>query len=1195
MGLLGFVGRLLGVSGTPSQKIELSKSATAAGLPIIYGKRRTDAITVLKRVSNRRAADTGNAQAIVVERGFDDRDDPLDHNNWLHRIDVWGQGPIEAIDRFWIDGDAHTHTRFASKRPYFRAVSLFGEDSQNALTGLSTAAPQWSANHRGLGVAYSWTRFFNSTQHPQYRSEPQLRATVRGLQLYDPRKDPVYGGVGSHSFSNPTSWSYSNNRALVVLNYMMGAFGFNAPADELDMASFQAAADVCDQTSIIPDVPVNQTGAPLADWYDWYNGIRGTVPNGDPFPGHRTDQVGTSQARYAADAVIDPKDGVVRNIKTLLEEFGWSLSWANGKHRLVIEDVVAGPVMALNEDDILGGWTVERGSRSERLNRVTVQFPNANKNFEDDTVSWPSRSSAEHTAFLAEDGGRDLHTDVTLKTVTDHYRAKAYAEFYVRRSRVGERITGLQLAPKAMLLEPGDVIAIDFADKGYTAPDNRFIVERVSVSGTLEVSVDLRRYDATVYGAETPSGEPLAPNDDNADAWADPDAITNLGAIEYHTPKADGSVISGIYLSWDAPASNIPVERIEVKWRDIADAQLVANDDYAATILLPPEATACRIPNLTDNQIYHIVVSYVTRLLQRSIEATLDVDLSATVVSKLSNIEEGATDGATIGTNLFDHDGFLVDSGDVVTADGQLTMGNLWDFKWSALGWTPVNMTVAGVPQGIHVTPTTNDGQLLSPDNLNIDGAVYDKIAVRMKRVVQGVGDFFEFPVVFYETDIHAFSGSYKATRSLRFGDSNARTFVFDMANLTAGGDDWVSSTIKRIRFDPSVTLGDTFEIDWIGVGRVSAPAQEAVAANLADEIQFADIAPLDTDSLEVFGKVELADTSLQVGDQVSVGCEIIALDNRRGRLEVIFERADLSDIAAYTSPYVNANTASYQRTRIEGLTIPPNTALIRYRLLREQGLFGAVGGRRPSLNKGPRSLGWYTVRGDVQQGANNTTDTSQLTDSAGLGSTALWTGITGSGKPVDGATKNRIFRQSSTPSGAVDGDVWVYTGAVPNVTRVRVAGIWRDAATRNTGDLADLDSVSENEVQDGAASDRPSATDSSFATHTINGGVKISNDVTVNRVATGQLIVGRARFRLDPDSAFSVEDVRLELRRGASTEINVLPLTVTDNYYTYAVAFFDKGTSGTTTYHLRVSSVGNVNLPIDVSSTAISALVLKR
>lgn len=97
-------------------------------------------------------------------------------------------------------------------------------------------------------------------------------------------------------------------------------------------------------------------------------------------------------------------------------------------------------------------------------------------------------------------------------------------------------------------------------------------------------------------------------------------------------------------------------------------------------------------------------------------------------------------------------------------------------------------------------------------------------------------------------------------------------------------------------------------------------------------------------------------------------------------------------------------------------------------------------------------------VNGAWQVAANFTTNTNQLTDGAGLGSTAIWSSITGTGKPADNATANRIFRQSTAPTGVVNGDIWVDTSVNPVVTRVVVGGVWQVAAnnTTNTNQLTD-------------------------------------------------------------------------------------------------------------------------------------------
>jgi len=69
-------------------------------------------------------------------------------------------------------------------------------------------------------------------------------------------------------------------------------------------------------------------------------------------------------------------------------------------------------------------------------------------------------------------------------------------------------------------------------------------------------------------------------------------------------------------------------------------------------------------------------------------------------------------------------------------------------------------------------------------------------------------------------------------------------------------------------------------------------------------------------------------------------------------------------------------------------------------------------------------------VAGAWQDGATFVTDTNQLNDGAGLGQTSLWSGVTGTGRPADFATKNTVFRQSSMPSTslATTNDLWFNT-----------------------------------------------------------------------------------------------------------------------------------------------------------------------
>ncbi|WP_417451274.1 phage tail protein [Kordiimonas sp.] len=651
MGLFSFLGGLLGLGGTPTQEIKVSKASAVAGLPIIYGRRRITPVKVYKTVSRHNAppGSLGQYDHTILPSSGGDEEVRKDYD-WLHRVDVWGQGEITGILKFWIDGDEATARRFGGK-PYFRALSKYGSETQAAMSALMAASDVWSSTHKGLGVAYSWVRFFNSSKKPQFSAEPEVKALVQGLRVFDPRE-------AAQSFTDRSTWAYSNNRALVVLNYLMSPYGFNAGQDDIDLDSFSLAADQCDVEMTIPGVLVNTTSGPAERVWDPRYGEFVDVDFGAPYPGYREFQNGTSQARWLADAVIDPKAGVIKNLQTLLEGFGWSMPWSNGRHRLVLEDEVQAPVMTLTADDIIGGWTVEHGMRDQRLNRVTLEFANANKDYEDDAVSWPLLDSDTYATFKAEDQGEDLHTSDSLKTITDYYQAQAYAEFLVRKSRVAHRVEGIKLARRALVLEPGDVVRIDYAERGFNGL--WFIVEKISITAMLEVTADLMLYDPTVYGGEPLAQEPLNTLGDAPDLWSDPAAPDDLQLVSFHEAKADGSMISGIDVSWNAPLSTAGVERFELKWRR-AGTTAFDGQRYLAR-----DTTTARIDGLVDGAFYDVRLTYWTQRGQESLEAEQTIELPATP-SKLNEIEDGATRNVFRG--VYDDSATYV-RGDVVVYEG---------------------------------------------------------------------------------------------------------------------------------------------------------------------------------------------------------------------------------------------------------------------------------------------------------------------------------------------------------------------------------------------------------------------------------------------------------------------------------------------------------------------------------------------
>ncbi|RIK92496.1 MAG: hypothetical protein DCC73_11990 [Proteobacteria bacterium] len=113
-------------------------------------------------------------------------------------------------------------------------------------------------------------------------------------------------------------------------------------------------------------------------------------------------------------------------------------------------------------------------------------------------------------------------------------------------------------------------------------------------------------------------------------------------------------------------------------------------------------------------------------------------------------------------------------------------------------------------------------------------------------------------------------------------------------------------------------------------------------------------------------------------------------------------------------------------------------------------------------LLKRRESGAWVTV-------GNAFDNTNSLTDGANLGGTATWSGVSGTGKPTDYATRNDFYNQTSDPGAVANGSYW-YSSST-KLLKQRLSGAWVTAASYNTGALADKNTVGNADVDDDAIS----------------------------------------------------------------------------------------------------------------------------
>lgn len=133
---------------------------------------------------------------------------------------------------------------------YAHLVYQLGASGQTSNTLVNSQFTEWTSAHRLRGIANVAVSFLTPTaeQYPTIypNGEPQFATVIRAALLYDPRQDTSVGGSGPHRHNNPATWEWDDNAGLAVLDYLTWEDGYNRPVAKIDLSSFMAFADVCD-------------------------------------------------------------------------------------------------------------------------------------------------------------------------------------------------------------------------------------------------------------------------------------------------------------------------------------------------------------------------------------------------------------------------------------------------------------------------------------------------------------------------------------------------------------------------------------------------------------------------------------------------------------------------------------------------------------------------------------------------------------------------------------------------------------------------------------------------------------------------------------------------------------------------------------------------------------------------------------
>ena len=147
----------------------------------------------------------------------------------------------------------------------------------------------------------------------------------------------------------------------------------------------------------------------------------------------------------------------------------------------------------------------------------------------------------------------------------------------------------------------------------------------------------------------------------------------------------------------------------------------------------------------------------------------------------------------------------------------------LWTFDGSTEGFTGMGSKIVPAA-GSGISVTISDPTIRSPKGLNVPGAQYPLVLVRLTRVAAAPA---WDGALYYSTPTHGEGIGYlgKPIFGANPAVGETTTLVYDMSRQAIGGPDWTQSTIDQIRFDLEDRPGGAFLIRQIAIAENPDPS----------------------------------------------------------------------------------------------------------------------------------------------------------------------------------------------------------------------------------------------------------------------------------------------------------------------------------------------------------------------------------
>ena len=466
-----------------------------------------------------------------------------DDNKFLHQIIVLAGHEVHDITNIFINDTIQsldsngfvTDAEWDSKIRVYKHLgnqtsatddfaNVSGKNLANTLIADSelTGDDALDSNFVGKGLAYLYVRY-------EYDREvfanglPIVTATVQGKKVFDPR-------ASGQQLSNPSTWTYSNNPALCIADFLYSEYGLDDSL--INYTTIQSAANECDEN-------VALTG-------------------------------GGTQKRYRLDGVIEASRPVGGVLEDMVTSCAGTLFYGAGQWVLKA-GAYSTPVKTFTDDDFRSGITLEtKISMRDNFNVVQGTFIDEAEGYI--TGDYPQVSNA---TFLSEDNNQESILDLNLPFTTNSTSAQRLAKLTLLRGREQMSFSA-DFSTDAIEVEVGDIVQLTHARYGFTNKLFEVLSWQPKVrdeDGALLISMSLRETSQAAF--DWNASDATATTNHNTVV---PDASTNstIGSITATNTgfeDTDGTYVPRITLDWpDAAGGNFSHYEVAHKLSTDSDA-----------------------------------------------------------------------------------------------------------------------------------------------------------------------------------------------------------------------------------------------------------------------------------------------------------------------------------------------------------------------------------------------------------------------------------------------------------------------------------------------------------------------------------------------------------------------------------------------------------------------------------------------